>query len=104
MNVDISFGPFVGGVVFDLVDFEPYTGRGGIIKWAAFSEKSDPNDKNIFWSKPYEDEEIDEETRKALLYYVALEIRKIDYTCFRGEYVGKETKAGIDRIIGDELA
>jgi hypothetical protein len=102
MKIEVAFAPFLDGIMFDVIEFEPYTGRKGIIEWAAFSENSAPNDNNIRWSKPYEDEEIDEKTKKELLYFVALEIRKLGYTCYRDEYIGDETKAEIDRIIGTE--
>jgi tetrahydromethanopterin S-methyltransferase subunit G len=91
-------------IMVDLIDFKSYAGRGVDIKWAAFSESSDPNDDTIRWSKPNEDEEIDNETKRELLYYTALEIKRLGYTGYRGEYISKETKANIDRIIDDEWA
>jgi F0F1-type ATP synthase assembly protein I len=103
MKVKISFGPFVG-IIADLVDFEPFTGRQCIIEWDAFRDSTEDNIEQIRWSKPYEEEEIDESTKNKLLYYTALEIRKLGYTCYRNEYIGDDIKTEIDRIIGAKTA
>jgi hypothetical protein len=102
MKIKVLFGRSL--IVVELLEHNSFSGRTVIIKWGALFDTSFENDELMVWAKPYENEKMDKTTKKSILYYLCCELRELDYTEYRAEYIGNKAKSAVDEIINNGIS
>ena len=96
-KMKVSFSS--NSIIVEFWGSDDFGGKTLIVKWEAILDTSFNNQETIKWAKPYENYEIDNKTKRDILYYLCIELSRLDYTGYRNEYVGDDIKKAIDTII-----
>lgn len=98
MKVSFSYN----SIIVEFLSSDAFGGRTLIVKWEAILDTSFNNQETIKWAKPYEDEKIDDKTKKIIVYHLCVKLAMLDYRGYRNEYIGDEIRRSIDSIINCE--
>lgn len=96
-KMKVSFSS--NSIIVEFLDSDAFGGKTLIVKWEAILDTSFNNQETIKWAKPHEDEKIDNETKRIIVYHLCVNLSMLDYKGYRNEYIGDEIRRSIDTII-----
>ncbi len=86
-------------IIIKVSEVSDFADRSLVVGWEAILNYALDKLETITWAKPYENEEIDIKTKKEIIYHLCVELSRLDYIGYKGEYVGDEMRKTIDEIV-----
>lgn len=96
-KMKVSFSS--NSIIVEFWGSDDFGGKTLIVKWEAILDTSFNNQETIKWAKPYENDEIDNKTKRIIVYHLCVKLSMLDYIGYRNEYLGDEIRKSIDTII-----